>query len=211
MASLEFMGVSIEHLRHSAFCIRADDETIYIDPIKLGKAGKADLVLVTHSHFDHFDPESVKKLMSERTIFIAPKDCYSVGKPTSLLPGESRELGGISVEAHHAYNTNKFRSEGQVFHPKGFGVGYLVKVNGVSIYHCGDTDNIPEFRSLAGRVDILLIPVSGTYVMTAQEASQAAAVIKPKIAIPMHHSDVVGTVEDAKKFKSLFQGETKIL
>lgn len=110
-----------------------------------------------------------------------------------------------------AYNIDKFRSHGVPFHPAGDGkVGFVVDVDGTRIYHAGDTDNIPEMRNLKN-IDIAFLPVSGTYVMTAPEAAQAAKVINPKLAVPMHYGDLVGTEEDAKKFKESAGVPSKII
>ncbi len=212
MASVMFDNVQIELLCHAGFRIKTDEKTIIIDPFRLEKEFEADILLITHSHFDHLDPPSVKKVKREKTICIAPPDCHEkLGKAQALRPGERAEIGGIKIEAREAYNTTKFRSPGHVFHPKGLGVGYLITVGNVALYHTGDTDNIPEFRDMRGRAGVLLLPVSGTYVMTPHEAADAAKMINPKMAIPMHYGVIVGTAEDAKTFKKAFPGETKIL
>lgn len=122
----------------------------------------------------------------------------------TVLPGDSLVVAGIAVEAVQAYNTNKN------FHPRENGwVGFIVEIEGERVYHAGDTDLIPEMSAV--RCDIALLPVSGTYVMTADEAARAAAVIKPKIVVPMHYGDIVGTVQDADKLKSLCSCEVRIL
>ena len=122
-----------------------------------------------------------------------------------------REVSGVKFRAVHAYNVNKFRAPGQPFHPKEYGgVGYVVELEGVSVYHAGDTDFIPEMREL-GPVDVALLPVSGTYVMTAEEAAEAAKVISPRLAIPMHFGAIVGTVKDAEKFRSLVSVRVEVL
>ena len=212
MTSVTFGSAQIELLGHAGFRLRTEDKTVIIDPFRLEKGYEADILLVTHSHYDHLDPQSVKKVVNGKTICIAPVDCHEkLGRAQSLKPGQKTEVGGIKIEACEAYNMNKFRSPGQVFHPKGLGVGYIISIGGVSIYHTGDADNIPEFREMRGRADVLLIPVSGTYVMTPHEAADAAKIINPRMAIPMHYGMIVGTGEDAKTFKKIFPGETKIL
>jgi L-ascorbate metabolism protein UlaG (beta-lactamase superfamily) len=124
--------------------------------------------------------------------------------------GETKNILGVSVEAVPAYNTNKFRTPGKVYHPKEEGrIGYIITMNGVRIYHAGDTDHIPEMKNI--KVDIALLPVSGTYVMTADEAAKAVAEIKPKIAIPMHYGAIVGDVNDAQKFQKLATCKVTIL
>jgi L-ascorbate metabolism protein UlaG (beta-lactamase superfamily) len=118
-----------------------------------------------------------------------------------VAPGDRVEVGGVVVEAVAAYNTNKFREPGKPFHPKADGkVGYLIGIGGIRIYHAGDTDQIPEMATAAG-VDVALLPVSGTYVMTADEAIAACAAIAPRLAIPMHYGSIVGSVADAETFR----------
>ena len=119
-----------------------------------------------------------------------------------LAPGDKCSIEKVEVEAVPAYNLNKFREPGHVFHPKGDKkLGFIFQMDGTHVYLAGDTDFIPEMKSI--RCDIALLPVSGTYVMTAKEAAEAAAAIKPKIALPMHYGAIVGTEGDAQEFKSL--------
>ena len=211
----EYGGVKISWLGHDCFKIK-DDCTIYIDPFKITGGEKADLILVTHEHFDHLSPEDIKKIATSDTTIVAPKIAESGLKGIRckevviIKPGETREVRGVTVQAVPAYNINKFRAPGQVFHPKEDGrVGYVLKVKGVSIYHAGDTDAIPEIKGL--NVDIALLPVSGTYVMTADEAIELANTMKPKVAIPMHYGAIVGSESDAKRFKAGVKGRVEIL
>jgi L-ascorbate metabolism protein UlaG (beta-lactamase superfamily) len=125
-------------------------------------------------------------------------------------PGQKITVDTVLVETVPAYNVNKFRSPGQPFHPKQEQMlGFIVTMNGVRIYHAGDTDPIPEMEGM--KVDIACIPVGGTYVMIAEEAAEAARRIKPKIAIPMHYGSIVGNQGDADKFKKLASCEVQIL
>ena len=123
-------------------------------------------------------------------MIIAPKDCASIiGRNVKTLrPGEETSVDNIRVKAVEAYNYKRFRSPGNPYHPKGFGVGYLIKVEGKTIYHAGDTDFIPEMRKV-GLVDVVLLPSGGTYTMDNAEAAEAAIAINPKIVIPMHRWD----------------------
>ena len=128
------------------------------------------------------------------------------------MPGENKTIGGIRIRAVNAYNIDKINPDTKKpFHPKEDNkVGFLVSIKGISIYHTGDSDFIPEMSDL--RPDILLVPVSGTYVMTAREAAQATESIKPKIAIPMHYGSIVGSENDATEFKNLVKScEVQIL
>lgn len=182
------MVVSVKLLAHAAFQIKAEEKIIYVDLEKYGEAfEKADLILVTHSHTDHCDPAKIKKVRKTDTVIIAPDDCVSKigGNVKTLKPGEEATFSNIRIRAVEAYNYKRFRSPGNPYHPKGYGVGYLITVEGKTIYHAGDTDFIPEMRQL-GHVDVALLPSGDTYTMDNQEAAEAAITINPQIVIPMH-------------------------
>lgn len=198
---------NIHWLGHASFRIDAGDKTIYIDPYKI-KAGSpmADIILVTHDHFDHNSPEDIPKLRKDSTAIVAPVQVAAKleGNVKGIEPGQTLTVEGIAVEAVPAYNTDKD------FHQKkNKWVGYIVTVDGVRIYHSGDTDYIPEMNSL--KVDVAMLPVGGTYTMTAEEAAQAVNAFTPKIAIPMHYNSIVGTASDAKRFKDLCKTKVEIL
>lgn len=182
------MVVFIRWLAHASFQIKAEGKIIYIDLEKYSEPSeKADLILVTHSHSDHCDPSKIEKVLKEDTDIIAPDDCISKisGNVKTLNVGEETTAKGIKVRAVDAYNLKRFRSPGIPFHPKRFGVGYLIRVEDKTIYHAGDTDFIPEMRQL-GPVDVALLPSGDTYTMDNVDAADAAMAIDPKIAIPMH-------------------------
>lgn len=182
------MVVSVKLLAHAAFQIKAEEKIIYVDLEKYGEAfEKADLILVTHSHTDHCDPAKIKKVRKTDTVIIAPDDCVSKigGNVKTLKPGEEATFSNIRIRAVEAYNYKRFRSPGTPYHPKGYGVGYLITVEGKTIYHAGDTDFIPEMKQL-GHVDVALLPSGDTYTMDNQEAAEAAITINPQIVIPMH-------------------------
>ncbi len=203
---------NIHWLGHDTFRIE-NDKTIYIDPIKLkGRLLKADVVLITHDHFDHCSPDDVAKVAKDDTVIvtIAAAAQKLKGDVRVVKPGESLTVQGIPIETVPAYNVNKFRSPGVPFHPKESGhVGFIVTVGGVRIYHAGDTDVIPEMDDI--ETDVALLPVGGTYTMTADEAAEAANRIKPKLAIPMHWGGIVGSASDAQRFSDLCQMEVVIL
>ena len=201
------MGVFIKWLAHASFQIKANGKIIYVDLEKSGEADeKADLILVTHSHTDHCDSDKIKNVRKKDTVIIAPKDCVSKigGTVKTLKPGEETSVGNIRVKAVEAYNYKRFRSPGNPYHPKGFGVGYLIKVEGKTIYHAGDTDFIPEMRQL-GSVDVVLLPSGGTYTMDNAEAAEAAIAINPKIVIPMHRWDT-----NPEEFKKKVEANSNI-
>ncbi len=192
----------IHWLGHDSFRIDGDNAVIYIDPYKIADGPKADLVLITHDHSDHASPEDVAKIRRSDTVIVAPLAAAAKfpGQVQTVKPGDKLDIKGISIEAVPAYNTSKFRSPGVPFHPRESGyVGYVVTVKGTRIYHAGDTDAIPEMKSV--QCDVALLPVSGIYVMTAEEAATAAAMIHPGIVVPMHVGKGIGSLEDAERFK----------
>ena len=215
---LEHRGVKITWLGHDGFKIEDGGKTLVIDPFQLKHNVPADYVLISHEHPDHANAEDLKKVVNpHETIVVtiqAAKGEVAKASPKEIKivkPGDQVKLGNFEVRAVPAYNTNKFREPGKPFHPKEDGkVGYVVKTsNGVTIYHTGDSDLIPEMENLMP--DIALLPVSGTYVMTADEAIQAVQKIKPKIAIPMHYGTIVGSEQDALRFKGAAKTEVHIL
>lgn len=205
---------AVEWLGHAGFRIRAGRHVIYIDPYRVSGGPPADLILVTHGHYDHFSPTDVERLAGEETLLVAPPAVAERvgGRVVSVRPGDVVEpLRGVEVRAVAAYNTSKRGSDGQLFHPREAGwVGYDVNVAGERLYHAGDTDVIPEMDEVAG-VDVALLPVSGTYVMTAAEAAEAARRLQPRVAIPMHWGEHIGTAEDARLFAERAPVEVRVL
>lgn len=208
---MRYQNLTINHFAHDCFQIKANGQAIYFDPYKLepGQIEPADYIFITHGHFDHCSPEDLQKIVSAKTTVIASAECQEnlsglkVKEIHYLKPGQNLSVDGLRVWAIQAYNINKFREPGVPFHlPGGNELGYIIQIDGVRIYHAGDTDHIPEMADLKN-IDLALLPVSGTYVMTPEEAVQAAKVIQPKIAIPMHYGSIVGTLADAEKFKHL--------
>jgi L-ascorbate metabolism protein UlaG (beta-lactamase superfamily) len=214
---LQYEGIQITWLGHDGFKLKKD-KVIYVDPFKLGaKAEPADLVCVTHEHFDHLSNDDLKKVVTPATTVITIAACEKAVKELKpkavrvVSAGDRLSIDGVNVEVLPAYNTNKFRSPGNPFHPKTDGkVGFILGVGGVRIYHSGDTDEIPEMAGAKG-VDVALLPVSGTYVMTAQEAAKACATIQPKLAIPMHYGAIVGSAADAEAFRKAVKCRVEIL
>ncbi|MEJ7788464.1 MAG: MBL fold metallo-hydrolase [Thermoleophilaceae bacterium] len=207
---------SLEWLGHSGFRISARGATVYIDPYRVSGGPKADLILVTHGHYDHFSLQDVERLSHEDTWLVAPAAVAerTKGRVVSIAPGELLELEpipGVDVAAVAAYNTSKRDTDGRLFHPREAGcVGFDLNVRGERLYHSGDTDVIPEMDSVVG-VDVALLPVSGTYVMTAGEAAEAARRIQPRVAVPMHWGEHIGTRADAEAFAEKAPVEVRIL
>lgn len=206
---MEIKGVKLEFLGHSGFLIEnGGGKKIAIDPYNLSeKAPKVDLILITHSHSDHCSIKDIEKMSKEGTVIVVSADSQSKitkveGVHMELLEvGQGIEFGKFKIEAVPAYNTDKD------FHPKKEGwMGFVIKNENVIIYHAGDCDKIPEMEKLTGygkegNEFVVLLPVSGKFVMTAEEAAGAASLLKPGLAIPMHYgAGVAGTIEDVQRF-----------
>jgi L-ascorbate metabolism protein UlaG (beta-lactamase superfamily) len=175
---------------------------VYLDPFKIPDGPKADLIFITHDHFDHCSPVDVAKIQKPETLIVTVSQAAAKlsGQIQTIKPGETLTAKGVTVKAIPAYNVNKFRSPGVPFHPKESGyVGFMLSFDGKSLYLAGDTDFIPEMKGL--QPDVALLPVSGTYVMTVDEAVEAAAAIKPRLAIPMHVGGPIGALSQADEFK----------
>jgi L-ascorbate metabolism protein UlaG (beta-lactamase superfamily) len=207
---------SLEWLGHSGFRIRTREAVVYIDPYRVKDGPKADLILITHAHYDHFSPQDVERLSHEGTWLVGPPAVAErvSGQVVSIAPGEAleRDLArGVEVAAVAAYNTSKRDASGNVFHPREAGwVGYEIGIRGERVYHSGDTDVIPEMDTVAG-VDVALLPVSGVYVMTPGEAAEAARRIQPGVAVPMHWGEHIGSREDAEAFAERAPVDVRIL
>ncbi|HHT9153632.1 MAG TPA: MBL fold metallo-hydrolase [Candidatus Hypogeohydataceae bacterium YC40] len=205
-------GITITWLGHDSMKIKAvvaptgASRVIYIDPFRLKEKEAADIVLITHEHYDHCSPEDVAKIAKKDTVVIGTTDVTPrfKGATRTIKAGDSVTIHGVTIEAVPAYNTNK------KFHPRASGwVGYIINIGGKRVYHAGDTDHIPEMESLKD-IYVALVPISGIYVMTAEEAAEAVNKIKPKVAVPMHYGSVVGTKADAERFKKLVKEPVKV-
>ena len=202
---IESFSKKIHWLGHDAFRIDSE-KIIYFDPYPIEAGPEADLILISHDHFDHCSPEDVAKIQGPETIIVTEKDSAEklTGDVRILKPGEILNPDGVKILGVPSYNTDKD------FHPKKNGwLGFLIEVDGIRIYHAGDTDFIPEMKGL--EVDIALLPVSGTYVMTAEQAVKAALAIGPGLAIPMHYGAIVGSNQDALDFKNALEGKVDVL
>jgi L-ascorbate metabolism protein UlaG (beta-lactamase superfamily) len=204
---MKILNLDITRIAHDTFRIEGS-KVIYTDPYKVTKRDEADILLLSHEHFDHLSREDLDKTIAPCTTIVASPLCkdglggVKVKATHYLDPGGKVTVSKVEIQAVPAYNVNKFRAPGQAFHPKGEKrLGFIVSMDGTKVYFAGDTDVIPEMKSI--QCDIALLPVSGTYVMTAEEAAEAAATLNPKIAVPMHYGAIVGSDDDARKFKSL--------
>jgi len=198
-------------LGHSSFRWEGS-KTVYFDPWKITKGSKtADIICVSHEHFDHCSKDDIAKIISPATVIVTSASgrdqlsslASSCGEIHAMAPGDTYETGGIAIRAVASYNI------GKKFHEKSAKkLGFIVTMDGAAVYHAGDTDRIPEMDSL--KCDTALLPVSGTYVMTADEAVEAAIVIKPKVAVPMHYGDIVGKLSDAKRFEDALKDKVEV-
>ena len=205
---MEYNGVKIKWYGHDTITLTKDNIVICFDPYQLDKQFHADIVLITHNHFDHLSVVDLQKISDEKTVIIAAKECLEqikipCKKLIGIAPNEKIDIEGLMISAIRAYNTNKINPDTKKpFHPKEDNkVGYVITVGNTKFYHTGDSDLIPEMTDI--RPDVLFVPVSGTYVMTPNEAASAVKEIKPKLAIPMHYGSIVGNESDAKAFKKL--------
>jgi len=203
--------MNVDHIHwigHASFRIEDGKTQIYIDPWKLpAGAPKASVILITHGHSDHYSPDDIALIEQPGTVFVAPADVAAKLKGKTVVtasPGHSYPAGGVTVEAVPAYNRAK------AFHPRSNNwLGYVVTLStGMRVYHSGDSDAIPEMQAL--KVDVALMPCGGTYTMTASEMAAAANGFKPKVLIPMHWGDIVGSKADAEVVKKTFAGTTVI-
>lgn len=201
---------NIEVLYHSSIRINKE-KTIYIDPFKIDKNyNDADIVFITHDHYDHYSEEDIDKVINENTIIIIPEELLTkllrkgINKNAIITvePNEKYMVQGIKFETIPAYNTNK------IFHPKENGwVGYIITLDDIRYYIAGDTDITEENRKV--KCDVAFVPVGGTYTMDFKEAAQLINEIQPKIAVPIHYGSVVGTKQDATDFIKLLHPSIK--
>ena len=206
------MYEEVQVLTHSSIRI-AGNQIVYFDPFHVeGEPHDADIICVTHDHFDHYSPEDLAKVKNATTILVCPKtmeDSLSNSgiseEFTELVaPGDELEINGVRIQAVPAYNV------GKQFHPQANQwVGYLVTMNEVTYYIAGDTDINEDVKKV--RCDAALLPVGGTYTMTAEEAAELAEMIHPKAAIPTHYGSVAGKAEDGQIFADLLKDKINVI
>ena len=201
------MSTSIQWLGHASFKICHKDEVIYIDPWKIKDAAHdATLVLVSHSHYDHYSSDDIAGVSSTNTKLIASADVIAQqGTGEQILPSLTKDMNGVVVQGIAAYNP------GKQFHPKSNQwLGFIIQVDSKRIYYAGDTDLTEEMKAIED-ISVALLPVGGTYTMNAAEAAEATKHINPKMAIPYHWGDIVGGRKDAEDFAEKTSCDVKIL
>jgi L-ascorbate metabolism protein UlaG (beta-lactamase superfamily) len=210
-----YRNVRIHWLGHDSFVLEGS-RTIVLDPFKAKGNYKADILLISHEHYDHLSEDDIRRFSSQSTTIVAPRICEGQlrgfkSEKLFVEAGSTVETKGVTIEAIPAYNIDKFRSPGKVFHPKEDGrVGYIITLDGVRFYHAGDSDATPEMKAV--EADVAFLPVSGTFVMTAEEAAGAAKAMNVKVAVPMHYgAGVAGTVRDAERFRNLLSGKREVV
>jgi len=216
MGSFTVRGIQVTWMDHAT--VKLMDELVtYIDPFADAihtATEQADLIVVTHPHPDHFDPDAVNKLAFDDTTVIAKGGC-DIGqldyKAIIMEPGQKQEIYGVDITGVQAYNDHRFRNPGEPFHPQGHGMGIILEIDNTRFYHAGDTDYIGEMDALATEnIDVAFLPIGGTYTMDWEEAVEAAKAIQPRIVVPIHYNMIQGTDVDPFEFKRQVEADTNI-
>lgn len=189
----------VSHMKQSTVRILGG-RTVYFDPYDIQEEiNDADVIFISHSHYDHFSVKDIRKIAKNETMLVIPEDCTRDAEKAGFknimiaVPNSSYEAAGLKFSAVPAYNTDK------KFHRKMSNwVGYVLNMNDAVYYFAGDTDYIPEMKNI--KADVVFLPVGGVYTMNWKEAVEAANVMRPQIAVPIHFKDIVGSFEDAEKF-----------
>jgi L-ascorbate metabolism protein UlaG (beta-lactamase superfamily) len=195
---------NVHWLGHAGFMITGS-KTVYVDPYEIRGGKPADLILITHEHYDHCSPGDLQKILAPDTVIVAAGGAGAklAGRVKTVKPGDSLAECGLSIQAVPAYNFKLPNHAREKNH-----AGYVFTFDGVVYYHAGDTDYIPEMKQISA--DTAFLPVGGTVTMGPSEAARAAEDVKAKTAIPMHWGSVIGSIEDAQKFCRLCKCEAVI-
>ncbi len=207
MKQATYEGATITALGHAGFVVEYLDKKLSFafDPYDLKEDMPVDYIFISHPHFDHCDPTSIRRMLKSTTKIIAPQCCAKELEPFSdqvqlITDKEKHQEKALIYWTVPAYNIDKFRTPNEVFHPKELGgVGFIVEVDRARFYHAGDTDHIPEMDELK-KITVAFLPISGTFVMTVEEAIEAAKAFEPKLVIPMHYGKLLGSPAEANRF-----------
>lgn len=196
----------LKWLDHASFLVKVSGRNFYIDPYAGEYKEKADVILITHSHRDHCDPEKIATILKPNTLIVTSADCARelTGNITILSPGEAKEIYGVLIKAVEAYNIKRFRSPGVPYHPQETQIGFIIEAERKRVYHAGDTDFLPSMKDLKD-IDVALLPIMGRATMDLDEAVDAAIAINPKTAIPMHRREA-----SAKEFKAKVESKSSV-
>lgn len=223
MKETTYKGATIIALGHDGFRVDVADPRVSFtfDPYDLtGEITPVDFIFVSHPHFDHCDISSIRKLLGPKSRVIAPQCCQGelqeFSSQLDIYSGTDKVTAGkITYWAIPAYNIDKFRTPNEVFHPRELGgVGFVVEIpiegsKNLRFYHAGDTDLVPEMEEVK-KIDVAFLPISGTFVMTLDEAIKATELTEPDLAIPMHYGKILGSVAEANRFQNLLQNKTNV-
>jgi L-ascorbate metabolism protein UlaG (beta-lactamase superfamily) len=202
-------SLKITFLGHASLIFTLGEETIYVDPVSqwadFSQFPKADIILLTHEHYDHLDPKALDLLRTDKTVLVGPEACAKELKGLKVMrSGDGQAIEGINIEAVAAYNIVHMRSPGKPFHPKGVGNGYVITFGDKRVYVAGDTENIPEMAQLK-QIDIAFLPMNLPYTMTPEMVADAAKSFRPKVLYPYHYGNT-----DTSKIVDLLKGDKDI-
>ncbi len=201
--------LEITFIGHGSLMFQYQGKIIHVDPYSqvadYTKLPKADLVLITHEHQDHLDLKALDAIRTDQTTIVLTRlASEKVKRGIVMGNGDTRTVLGIKIEAHPAYNLVHIRPDGQPFHPKGQGNGYLLTFGDTRLYVAGDTENTPEMKALE-RIDIAFLPMNVPYTMTPEMVADAAKAFKPKVLYPYHYGDT-----DASRLSALLRESPEI-